>query len=195
MKKLSTIIALALIVTIGSVYAAWNYAQGTTASNEVTREINMAQVNTDSNKGSIAVTPDDVLFLVDDAGGYLAKLTGEGEFLIKFNPAVGADPEVIASGIKMKAIVTIQGAKKYDYNGEDITPVAAKNGSYEITLNGGKACLETKLLVSDILAGIDFCLNESGEVTPVYLRNKTENDRFHTAIKDYTIYITISEIV
>ena len=56
MKKLSVLIALVLCVTIGGVYAAWNYSQGTTASVDVSREINMAQVVTSGNKGTITAT-------------------------------------------------------------------------------------------------------------------------------------------
>ena len=135
MKKLSTLIALALIVTIGGVYAAWSYAQGTTASSEITREINMAQVNTDSNKGTISVTPNNFAFLVDDidAVDYVAALTATGELAITFTPATGADATLATNGISMVATITVaKTAAATTYTGIDsagdpqtVVPLAA----------------------------------------------------------------------
>ena len=207
MKKISTIIALALIVTIGSVYAAWNYAHGTAASSDVTREINMAQVTTNSNKGSIAVTPENIAFLVDDAGSYVATLTGSGHFDVIFTPANGADNSTVTSGIHMIATVSIvesASAQKYTYNYKDgdddksvvVTPLVADE-----TIVAGKAtnvidlgtCKETTLTAAQIIGAIKFCVNDAGEEVEVKLPTKADNDNFHEVLKGYTIKIVISE--
>ena len=187
MKKLSSLIAIALIVTIGSVYAAWNYAQGTTAEVEITREINMAQVNTNSNKGTISATPNNVAFLVDDdgTGVYKAKLTGTGSFTINFTPALGADATIATSGIKMRATIEVKSTTNVLYNGQ--TPITHKDGANVIDLNEGVATLETTLEVEDILECLELC--------NVKLPTKDDNDAFHTVLSNYTIYITISEVV
>ena len=74
MKKLSTIIALALVITIGGVYAAWHYNRGA-VSLEFTRSATMASVQSDTSKGSIAIDQtansnqgNTLKFLVDDTG-------------------------------------------------------------------------------------------------------------------------------
>lgn len=201
MKKISTIIALALIVTIGSVYAAWNYAHGTAASSDVTREINMAQVTTNSNKGSIAVTPNNIAFLVDDDGGYVAALTGSGDFKVNFTPAPGADNSIVTSGIHMIATVSIvasASAQKYTYNykdGEDdksvvVTPLVANEATNVIDLG---TCKETTLTATQIIGAIKFCVNDAGEEVQVKLPTKADNDTFHEVLKGYTIKIVISE--
>ena len=200
MKKLSTLIAIALIVTIGSVYAAWSYAQGTTASSEITREINMAQVNTDSNKGTISVTPSNVSFLVDDlyAVDYIAELTATGHFTINFTPAPGADTSLATTGISMVATITVAytGSEAPTYTGinasnQPITVVPLKaNSNNVIPITGNGIGSTTQLSASKILEAIVFNEGES-----VKLPSKADNDTYHNVLKNYTIKITISEVV
>ena len=185
MKKLSLLIALALVLTVGSVYAAWNYAQGATASVEITRELNMAQVNTDSNKGSIHATPSDVAFLVDDGGDYHTVLKGTGKFDITFSPSAGADATTISNGIKMIATITIKSSNNLKYN--EIVPITVKEGQNTINLTPTGAAKGATLTVEQILGAVELC--------DVVLATKAENDAFHTVLNDYTIVITISEVV
>lgn len=187
MKKLSLLIALALIVTISGVYAAWNYAQGSTASVEITREINMAQVNTDSNKGSISATPSDVSFLVDDGGSYHTVLKGTGKFDITFTPSTGADATTISNGIKMVATVTVRSTNNLKYEG--VTPITAKteNNANVIDITPSGASKTAELTVDQILGAVELC--------DVVLDTKAKNDAFHSVLNDYTIVITISEVV
>lgn len=200
MKKLSTLIAIALIVTIGGVYAAWSYAQGSAASNEITREINMAQVNTDSNKGSIAATPNNFAFLVDDAGekDYVAELVGTGELALTFTPAVGADASLATNGISMIATVTVTyvGTEAPTYTGIDkagnpitVVPVkAATDNVIDITGNGVDGT--TVITAAQIISALNFC-----EGKEVKLPTKASNDNFHNVLKNYTIKIVVSEVV
>ena len=200
MKKLSTLIAIALIVTIGGVYAAWSYAQGSAASNEITREINMAQVNTDSNKGSIAATPNNFAFLVDDAGekDYVAELVGTGELALTFTPAVGADASLATNGIRMIATVTVTyvGTEAPTYTGVDkegnsltVVPVkAADNNVIQISGNGVDGA--TTITAAQIISALNFC-----EGKQVKLPTKASNDNFHNVLKNYTIKIVVSEVV
>lgn len=192
MKKISFLIMLALVVTVSGVYAAWNYAQGATASVEITREINMAQVNTSSNKGSISATPTDVAFLVDDAGDYHTELKGTGEFAITFTPsASGVDASVLENGIKMIATITIRSSQNltYPYNSQNIVPIAAKTAGNAnvIDLTPTGPSKTATLTVDQILGAVELC--------DVVLKTKAENDAFHTVLNDYTIVITISEVV
>lgn len=195
MRKLSTLIAIALIVTIGGVYAAWNYAQGTTASVEITREVQMAQVITSGNKGTIKATPTNVAFIVDDAGNYQAKLDASGSFAITFTHATGADADTINKGIVMKATITLKttpgvadSALKYHdpHSGEDVAPLTV-NVNNEIIFNNELPTKSATLEASQIAA----CLT----LANVRLDTKAENDAFHNVLKNYTIVITISEVV
>lgn len=196
MKKLSTIIALALILTISGVYAAWNYAQGTSASVEITREINMAQVNTKGNKGTISASPSDFAFLVDDGytidpgtypNKYTAVLVGTGKLSITFTPSDGAD-ESAKDGIKMVATIEIkakENAAKYEGQ-TPITTTAENNAPVTIPLANNSVTTEAELSGAQIAGAL--------KLANVILDTKTENDNFHKALMDYTIYITISEV-
>lgn len=216
MKKLSVLIALVLCVTIGGVYAAWNYSQGNTASVNVSREINMAQVVTNGIKGTITATPqNNFAFLVDDIANdpdpdnvgsfidikYKAVLVGTGDILINFTESPGADQTTKDKGIKMIATVTLstnsQDGLKYDDPSttdleEEIVPIAVKAGENEIVLNDTNEdgqpdpCKQATITAEKIVS----CL----ELANVTLDTKAENDAFHTALKDYTIVITISEV-
>ena len=202
MKKLSTLIALALIVTIGGVYAAWSYAQGTTASSEITREINMAQVNTDSNKGTISVTPSNFAFLVDDIEtvDYVAALTATGELAVTFTPATGADATLATNGISMVATITVAKSETATtYTGIDSTgasqtvvPLAAKTegNANVITISGNGVDGTTKITAAQILGALVF-----NEGKAIKLPTKADNDRYHNILKNYTIKITISEVI
>jgi hypothetical protein len=203
MRKLSTLIALVLCVIIGGVYAAWSYAQGAAASNEITREINMAQVNTDSNKGSIAATPANFAFLVDDvdAKDYVADLIGTGELALTFTPAVGADATLATNGIKMLATITVSYAGDtaptytgVDKNGDAVTVVpvkAATDNTIEIVGNGVDGT--TKITAEQIVGALDFCEESAGKT--VMLPTKASNDAFHNVLKNFTIRITITEVI
>ena len=189
MRKLSTLIAIALIVTIGGVYAAWNYAQGTTASVEITREVQMAQVVTSGNKGTITATPSGVVFIVDDAGNYQAELDASGEFAISFAPATGADADTINKGIVMKATITLKttaGVSDSALLYEGVAPLTV-NSNNEITFNNGNPTKSATLEAS----AIADCLT----LATVKLDTKAKNDAFHNVLKNYTIVITISEVV
>ena len=201
MKKISILIIIAIMITVGSVYAAWSYAQGTTASSEITREINMAQVNTDSNKGTISVTPSNFAFLVDDVGtiDYVAELTGTGHLTINFTPAAGADASLATNGIQMIATITVvkSGSTTGTYTGIDSTgapvtvvPLKAKEGQNVVAITGNGIGGTTQLTAAQILSALEF--NESKSVK---LPTKSDNDNFHNILKDYTIKITISEVV
>ncbi|MBQ7236428.1 MAG: hypothetical protein IJX03_04665 [Clostridia bacterium] len=59
MKKLSVIISLALVITIGGVFAAWNYSNGTATGITTTRALDMASITTTVEKGKITANSTD----------------------------------------------------------------------------------------------------------------------------------------
>lgn len=214
MKKLSVLIALVLCVTIGGVYAAWNYSQGNTASVNVSREINMAQVVTNGIKGTITATPqNNFAFLVDDIANdpdpdnegsfidikYKAVLVGTGDILINFTANPGADQTTKDNGVKMIATITLSAKDNLKYSDPhtslDVVPITVREGENVIALgkntnnknNNPDITDEATITAQEIVS----CL----ELANVTLDTKAENDAFHTALKDYTIVITISEFI
>ena len=105
MKKLTVIIALMLVITIGGVYATWNYAQGDVA--KVDKYLDSVTKITDkvvtTSKGTIAIDATGLSILIDDAdNNHVAELSVTGSVTVTFTPNEGADADVKANGIKLQ---------------------------------------------------------------------------------------------
>lgn len=193
MKKLSTLIVLALIVTIGGVYAAWHYNRGQ-VSLEISRSATMASIQSDTSKGTISIDQtansgngNTLKFLVDDTGtiDWKADLVPSGSVWVKFTPAANADATVQANGIKMKATITIGGTQE-TYDGKKI--FTAKEGANSFDINT-TASLDSQQITAEQIAA---CLNFN-EGADIVLDTYDDNLAYETAMKTYIIVITISE--
>ena len=198
MKKLSTIIALALIITIGGVYAAWHYSRGA-VSLEISRSATMASVQSDTSKGSIAIdqTANDgngntLKFLVDDAGttDWKAELVPSGSVWVKFTPTANADQAVKDNGIAMKATITVSGtqATYSDAPNGAITIFEAKENANSFTINVTPTLDHVEITAVQVAECLNF--NEGKDI---YLDTYEDNVAYETAMKTYIIVITITE--
>ena len=89
MKRLSLLMALAMIITIGGVYATWNYQSGVIEGHHMAiGKIGLTEVKTDGSKGAITVTPT-VTMLIDDADDNHKpdELTVTGNITITYTPS------------------------------------------------------------------------------------------------------------
>lgn len=125
MKRLSFIIALALVLTIGGVYATFSYAEKEKAVTAVTGEMNKTLALAEaleSNKGTLAVTiPEAFSIGVDDttktlttSGTYPEDLANR-KMIITFTPDPRSSVETLKKGINLKLTFT-----NAEYNGQNI---------------------------------------------------------------------------
>ncbi len=89
MKKIGIIIALALIVTIGGVYATWNYtiaASGAVDSQTATTGVTLTAIDTTTlENGTIKIESNSITIqLDDDNNDHKAELVIEGELVVSF---------------------------------------------------------------------------------------------------------------
>lgn len=196
MKKMSFILALALLVTVGGVYASWNYSRGTLATTDITFNGRMADIVSGTAKGTIQVVENSntLTFKVDDvdAADYVAALVPSGQVQIQFKAAVGADSAVVTQGIKLQATVTVAGTKTPYNNGTKDLAIFAPKASNTFVLNGGekvKPNTSITILATDIANAINFCEGET-----VVLDTYEDNLAFEQAMGTYTITVTISEV-
>lgn len=196
MKKLTTLIVLALIVTIGGVYAGWTYFQGGATGANATPRVGMASVSYNGEKGAITADTTSMTILVDDMSTvadsgvttkYQAGLHGVGAISINFTAKEGADADVVENGIKMQATISITKVGDRKWDGKEILKVA--DGKGVITLNGGAPKKSATIEVTEIIDALVFC-----EGVPVILDTKEENDLFAAALSDYQIHVNIVEI-
>lgn len=185
MKRLGAIIAIALVLTIGGVYATFNYAQGGAVSLEnetISKELE--GMTTTNAKGTITIKSNSFKITIDDLGGDLhTKGKFEGKTTINFKPATLADADVRTNGIKLKLTITVTG-NEYDDGG---TTYKLFNISADalagVTLNGGAKIIN------------DFEINFADyiTVTDIYLSTPEKYTAYSEAFNGTTITFTISE--
>ena len=206
MRNLSLFVALALVITIGGVYAAWLYPADNAMVSSATKTFtgNMTQVETQgTSKGEIYVdtTTDTMKIFVDDGGEYKATPKAQGSIDIYFKPLDGVSDTIANSGIPLILTLTITGTQDtVTDDGEHAVKIFTAKTANTIDLgNGEKQTGGThdgafKVTVSgqEILDLMDFCTDGESDHT-VTLDTLAENQAFGTALNTYTINLTISE--
>ena len=185
MKRLGAIIAIALVLTIGGVYATFEYANGGVVSLEnetISKEL--AGMTATTAKGTISIKSNNFKITVDDFNNNLHTAGHfEGTTTINFNPAPLADADVRANGIKLKLTITVTGNEYVDEG----TTYKLFNISQEaldgVTLNGNAP------IRGDYT--IDFA--DYITVTDIYLSTPTKYEAYSEAFNGTTIKFTISE--
>ena len=187
MKKLSTIIAMATIMTVGGVYATFNYAQNPAqaATGEISPIISGAV--TESSKGKIKinstfkVTIDDLGVIAGGANSYYTGMKTEGTFKVSFTPNVGADADVRDNGIKLNMKLSFTGNK---YDEKDIFVTNGLDSNNTVSLNEGNKILgEYEIKLTDY-----FGANEA-----IKLSTHAEYKAYENQLKNTKILIEISE--
>ncbi len=201
MKKLSVIISLALVITIGGVFAAWNYSNGAATGITTTRALDMASTTTTVEKGKITANSTGMTLIVDDdksvnpqtGTSFKAVLVGTGSINVTFTPDDSADPTVKQNGIHMIATVTItkaEGTTQWTADDDantlvDILAPNTENNNNVIDLGTAK---EVEIKAQQIIDALIFCGGKN-----VILDTYAKNQDFVKAMAKYTINVTISE--
>lgn len=181
MKKLGLIIALALVVTIGGVYATFNYAQGTATqdSQEIGHTIS-GMVGT-TEKGTITITSTFMINVDDTTNSLKTGYTTSGETKVKFTAATGADADVRDNGIKLKLTINITGTNAY--NGTAIYVLKSAYTDGGVLLNdGAKVNGEITVNLADYI-----------EVSEISLPTAAEYTAYKTAFDATKIEFVVSE--
>lgn len=130
MKKLGIIVALALIVTVGGVYATWNY---TVANNKVDAVDTKATITLTAKteiqleSGTITVNPSGLSVEVDDKGDHTAVLKITGNIVVSFT---GKDDDNNARGIALKCSASDDCG---EYNGSAVFKYTDLTSGFEVT--------------------------------------------------------------
>ena len=186
MKKFGTIIALATLMTVGGVYATFNYAQGTASEASTSLNPTIEGVGTTTSKGKIeinstfAIKVDDEGQLNGEANNYFTKMQTSGEFKVVFTPEVGADADVRDHGISLKMKLEITGTNTY--NNQDIFTLNMTTNP--VVLNNGDKILGSYTVV-DLASYISL--------TRIELKTLAEYNAYKTQLEGVSIKVTVSE--
>lgn len=185
MKKIGAVIAVATFMTIGGVYATFNYAQQSADTVEQTLGLTIANEVSDTTKGVITITSTFAIE-IDDAGQiaggestYFTGMKTSGEFKITFTPAVGADADVRENGIVLEMEITMTGNA---YNGADIFKTKGLTEN-KVTLNQ-----ENKILGDYIVDLTNYI-----EINPIQLSTSAEYNAYKAQLEATSILVKVSE--
>lgn len=181
MKRLGVILALALVLTIGGVYATFSYAQSEVDSDDVTIGHTIESKVTDIAKGTIKIESDFAIEVIN-AGSYKTGMNHTGTTTVTFTPATGADADVRDNGIQLLLTIEISGNT---YAEEAIFNLTNGYTAGGVVLNGGQkvnGSIEVKL--SDYIA-----------VNEITLSTAAEYDAYRSAFEKTVIIVTVSEYV
>lgn len=132
MKKLGLIILMALVLTVGGVYATFNYAQ---ADVQQTATLNKSLKPADTNtpKGEIKIDVEGFLLTIDDTTKTRTTgLVAQGTVKVTFTPAKGADALVADEGVNLKLEISFTN-NIYSRNGVDYEVFKTKKDLYNAT--------------------------------------------------------------
>lgn len=188
MKKFGAIIALATFLTVGGVYATFNYAQGGVNEASSDMSLGISDVVNNTEKGAITIDTD-FKITVDDDGyvnnnkvhNYTTCMTTTGSFVVNFTPQTGADAEVRDYGIVLEMTVEITGTNTYA--GETILTTNGLSTDGKMTLNNGQK----------IKGDYTVDLASVFAITPIELKTHEEYDNYKAALNTINVKITIGE--
>ena len=133
MKKLGLIILMALVLTVGGVYAAFSYARADVQLATATLDKGIARAEEDTPEGKIAIDVSEVLLKINDTTSSLKTgLEIEKSVKVTFTPATGADASVVTDGVNLKLEISFTN-NTYRQNGVDYEVFKTKDDSYNAT--------------------------------------------------------------
>lgn len=143
MKKITSLIMIALILVIGGVYATWNYAKTDLISGSKTLDgiTLITDAVVEGAKGSIEVDVSGLSITIDDANNdHVAECVFDGEVVVKFTPSQGAHVDVKAGEINLAYSLSV--SPNWAYQGVNVFTVdaaAVSLGDYTGTAGADQA--------------------------------------------------------
>lgn len=187
MKKLSLLVALALLITVGGVYATWTYTQTTDVADEsVHMSLNLTNVTYEGSYGTYEIIKDGLSMLIDPKEGttHTTALKITGNLVIKFTPATYAPVEVKNGGVESTFQFSLTNPN-WKYGVTDIVTLKHP-GTHDITWTPQPDGSFTYTMDAAALAG-------HIELTEVTLDTKTNYDAYNTALGTGQIAVTVSD--
>ena len=190
MKKLSVLIALALVLTIGGAYATWSFAGGAIQDASTSSTISMEEIG---DAGAIGVyTFNNTLeFKVDSDGSLNTKLVASGNLKITFTPAAsapdsyknGATPSTLTisvAGIENKYLDNVL-LSEVTADGKNVMTISSE-GEYNWVKEGD--VFSVTIPAADIAAALNL--------TSINLPNINAYNAYEAVLGNYTINFNVS---
>lgn len=134
LKNITALILCAVLLTMGSVYATWDYVSYqdvTTVMKDMSAVTITDKVVSSLATGSINVVTDTVKIQIHNVGEHTGGLRAEGNIVITFNPEPEAPADIKANGIDMKYELSFK--TNPQYKGADIFKIETASGTTDVT--------------------------------------------------------------
>lgn len=161
MKKLSLLIALCMLLSIGGVYATWSYASGTIDNKHHHLTMSVTGAETTEAEGQFVLLLNDLQLIIDDLPGAEGVKDFRGDALFTgamhyvFKPGFGADPEV-KNGVDVQVQVKHENPLMY-------TPLNSTQAEDLFTIDATPITIEETSLIlidddnyDDLIPGVDL---------------------------------------
>ena len=124
MRKLSFLIALCTLLTVGGVYATWTYMETTNVADaKMHMSVNLGEAEFAGSYGTYKVNADNLTLTIDPKEGtsHTTALYATGEIVITFTPSFNATEEVKNNGVASTFQLALTGDWKYE--GQDMLTI------------------------------------------------------------------------
>ena len=189
MKKLSLLIVLCMLLTIGGVYATWTYTsdRADVADEPVNMSLNLTGVSYIDTYGSFELDQSGLSLKIDPAEGtaHTTSLVASGELVISFIPSEFAPPNVKESGISNATRKLSIGNANWTYDGHNIISVVHPDESHDIVWQKSGNKFIFTLTAAEIANHLDLYEFD--------LETKTHYDQYSAALGLGSITLTVSD--
>ncbi len=213
MKKLTVLASLALAVTIGGVYAAWNYAEEGVTAAYATGTVGITGVEGKTTKGALSASGTNLAIKVDDVVNdkqHITELTfnADGFFTVTFTPNSNATEDIKTNGIDLEWYVTLADTSnqivkdvssvKFDYGTEDTTDDKAIYTSIDSSKtkiargdddenDGNESVFTYKVSLGDVMKKV--------KLAEIKLETETMHNAYSKILNQYILQFHVGEYV
>ena len=192
MRKLSFLIALCTLLTVGGVYATWTYTQNTDVADEsIGMSMNLTGVAYSGSYGTFNIDTSSLKLTIDPKPGttHITSLLAEGEIVITFTPNSVAPENVKENGVDATFAFSLSNSNwQYD-DGEGARNIVtlAHDGTEDIDWGTP----DSNGVFTYTISAAEF-LNHI-QLGEFLLDTKAEYDAFSIALQQGQIVITVSD--
>ncbi|MBQ4053503.1 MAG: hypothetical protein IJD33_04105 [Clostridia bacterium] len=218
MKKLTVLASLALAVTIGGVYAAWNYAEEGVTAAYATGTVGITGVEGKTTKGTLSASGTNLALKVDDVSSDTKQHTtiltynADGYFTVTFTPNSNATEVIKTNGIDLEWYVTLA-----DTSNQTVMDLSAVTFDYDLNGDGTIQEDEKKPIYTAIDSSIktkiergDYVSNTNGVFTytvplatvmgrvhlaEIVLETEDMHNKYSAVLNSYILQFHVGEYV
>lgn len=187
MKKLSLLIALCMLLTIGGVYATWTYTQNTDVADEaVNMNLNLTDVAYSGSYGTYNVDVKGLSLKIDPKAGttHTTALYATGNIVVTFTPNSVAPADIKEKGVKTTYAFTLANPN-WQYEGQNIVTLNHTEKHDISWTDNGDGTFSFTITAEQFM--------EHVALTEFELDTKVKYDAYNAVLGTGSIVITVSD--